>query len=273
MSENVNSNTTQVQQHLAKVSEALAQENRQMKLKMEEMEAMNKKAEEERNAFTLEKQQMEQKYKEINSHIEKIRAEKKQHLEGVVNNEIKPYLNQLVQSNTKDDKLAKSVEMFNRTMEQDLDSGAFMNDVKESNIRLVHAMASAGQMTSSKLDEIFQARKEWEAKMTILKQEKEEQEQKVKQVTDEKEKAISDLQKELSAIRSNINNVEGHFKTNAPVVPEESIRINEQPQSISATASKEQSGYDSLYSIKPISWRNKYSQAENVMTKLSQSNY
>jgi septal ring factor EnvC (AmiA/AmiB activator) len=165
-----------------------------------------------------------------------------------------------------------SIDSFRTKTENDLQTGEFLKDEKEQQLMLVHAMASAGQVTSSKLDEIFQSRKDWEKKMEDLKAEKEEQEKKYSTVTQEKEKEIEELKKQLELIKNNIKNVDSHFESTCKDEAVEGNVTNNavaQPMvSAVASGSNESEGYSSLYSIKPINWRSKYSNAEEIMGKL-----
>jgi predicted nucleic acid-binding Zn-ribbon protein len=275
-----------INQHVSKVAESLTIENRKIKLQLDEMLAEKKKLDDERLLFESERKQLDEKYKVINNQVERIKNEKRAHLKNVIDTDINPYLESIMKNNSDDVRLNESINLFKNSVNRDMDSGAFMDVEKESELRVIHAMASAGQVTSSKLDEIFQARKEWEVKMTKLKEEKDLQEKQMKEITDDKEKAIMELKRELEMIKSQkdkiqntIKNVDSHFPGETPT-PVDEEKFNTAVTSttvmpvISAVASATPSGYNSIYAIQKKEWRHMYSGgAENVMGRLNNNTY
>lgn len=278
----------QIQQHMSKITESLNKENRMLQLKLEEMEKERKAIEEERKRVEEEKARMEndlksyeQRFQEANLHIEKMKREKRAEFEHVLQNDINPYLEKLAESNKENPKLLQSINHFKGEIQNDLQTGDFLKDEKENNFLLVHAMASAGQVTSSKLDEIFQARKDWEAKMEQLRQEKEAKEKEWTTANEEKEKMIEQLKKELETVKTNIKNVDGHFSAEAKDQVMEDAQVQQpsleqhQPQMITATASRTPTrGYSSLYAIKPVTnWYSNLGNAEANMLHLKETPY
>lgn len=268
----------QVQQHLSQVSESLTKENRLLMMKLEEMEKRQEELEKEhqemdkaRLAMEEEKKSLEDKFNEANKLAERVKAEKRTQLETVIQNEINPYLEKLAESNKENPRLLASIDNFKKMTEDDLQTGDFLDDKKENNLMLVHAMASAGQVTSSKLDEIFQARKDWENKMEEIKNEKTKLEQTYQETTEEQKKEIEKLKKQLEDANNNIKNVDSHFDQDSKKnVMEENRPENvlESTPAITAIASNDNStGYNSLYKIQPINWRSKYANAEEAMRR------
>lgn len=274
----------QIQQHMSKISESLNKENRMLQLKLEELErekqAMadeRKRVEEERLRIEQEKKSLEDRYNEASQHIEKMKREKRAEFEHVLQNDINPYLDKLAESNKENPKLLNSINHFKGEIQNDLQTGDFLKDEKENNFLLVHAMASAGQVTSSKLDEIFQARKDWENKMELLKKEKEQKESELSSMNEEKEKMIEQLKKELETVKNNIKNVDGHFdqEVKDQIMMDQvssssssSSTMEENTPMITATASNNRNrGYNSLYQIKPVTnWYTNIRDAEHQMS-------
>lgn len=274
----------QFQQHMTKQLESATKENRILQLKLEELEKERQALEEQRKLQEDEKQKvleerqaLEQRLNEASALAENFKQKERLNVEQALNTNITPYLDRIAESNKDNTELIQSINKFKEKTAHDLETGDFIRDDRKDNLMVISAMASAAQVTSSELDKIFQARKEWEKQMEALKTEKEELNSKFNVETEENKKIIEQLRKELEAARSDIKNTATHFEESEKVTPQETpadpapVPMETTP-AISAVASNDSAkGYKSLYQVGRINgWATMASRDTNSMLDFKQ---
>lgn len=259
---------------LKKMSETLSTDLRRIKEQLDkelkEKEVMKK--ENEARIAEMEK---------LRSQVNAVKEEKKQTFSGIIEKDIKPYLESLRKSGESDSRFTSSVDVFEESLNKGLDD-AFMSPESMAQLQVVRAAASANQVTSSRLEELFQSQKEWETKFQALQDEKAKLEEQTtisaKELEEQnaaKEKVLEELKKELAELKAvheksktNINNVEAHFKENEQVAKDTSNPIDQTTssevappvaQTVAATASSKSNfcnGFETLFDFTPRSdWK------------------
>lgn len=247
-----------------------------------------KREREEKERIIKEQKEREEEFNRMQKHLNTVKDEKKQYYSGVIDDKVKPYLEALRKQSDGDARLGDSLNHFQKQLDDGLDN-AFMDPSQLATLQVaVAASADAAaaeaknQVTSSKLEELFQSQKQWEEKFSSLQKEKEEIE-KVKTETEKKmeesnsvaAKLAEELKKELSELRakheSTITNAEGHFDkaadvamTDAPATDNTTPAVVDTPAhvdtpapvAVTATASKNfYGGFDTLFDFTPREWK------------------
>lgn len=258
---------------LVKMSDALSKDLRAMKEQLD-----NERREKE--LLIKAQQERDVELEELRKHMSSIKDEKKKHFSAMIESDVKPFLNTLRESGKEDERFTQCVDKFESNMNAGLED-AFMNEDQMAQLQVLRAAASANQVTSSKLEELFKSQKEWESKFSALQNEKDdiiksrsEMEEELKKANIEKEKLVEDLKRELEELRSthnktkeNIKNVDSHFHGNSPVTEnteapattsaQETSNMETQ-QTVTATASntKYYNGFETLFDFAPrTNWR------------------
>lgn len=277
-----NSQKTMDPAQLHKMTEVLGADLRSMK---EELD----RERQEKQRIIDEQKAREEEFTRMQNHLNVVKEEKKQYYSNVIDTKVKPYLDDLRKQSDGDARLGDSLTDFQQQLDIGLDN-AFMDPRQLATLQVaVAASADAeaakakDQVTSSKLEELFQSQKQWEEKFQTLQKEKDELE-KVKTDTQKdmedanviKEKMVEDLKKELAELKAKhdttLTNAEGHFEKEAdvpmtdvsapmtgvtaptPVIPSIPAPAT---TTIAATASKNfHGGFDTLFDFSPRDgWR------------------
>lgn len=257
------------EQQLHQMTEVLGADLRSMKSQLESERA-------EKQRLIDEAAAREQEFKQMQDNMNAVKEEKRQHFEGMIKSSVDPFLADLRKSGENDARFTESVDRFRQNLNKGLD-GAFMDKNDMAAFQTIRAAASANQVTSSRLEELFQSQKQWEEKFNELETEKKALEaassDAVKAASEGealKDKMLADLKKELSELKAihekNVNNVEAHFEggttPTAPVpeVPEVPAMpaADAPPVAVAATASSDHyyNGFETLFDFKPRNnWR------------------
>lgn len=259
-------------EELHKMSQAMAEDIRALKTQLDKERDERKRIEEELS-------KRENHYKELESTVEKVKAEKKDVYGHIINEDIKPWMTRFKEKVKDDKELVQSFDTIDSTLKKGLDN-AFMNEEEKSLFRFVESVASADKVTSSTLAQLLRTEQEWGQKYEDLMKQKEAIEKEaamrskeLEESTALKEKMVEDLKKELEELRAtamraqnNINNVEGHFEGAAPavetgappaVVPAVVPAVG--APTVTATASRNKGKFDSIFDFRPrTDWRTRY---------------
>lgn len=226
-------------------------------------------------------------YNRMERHLNTVKEEKKQYYSNVIDNKVKPYLEGLRRQSDGDARLGDSLSQFQQQLDVGLNN-AFMDPSQLATLQVaVAASADAeaakakNQITSSKLEELFQSQKQWEEKFQTLQKEKDDLEQvktnNHKEMEDSnatKEKMVEELKKELEELKakhdSTLTNAEGHFNkeadvamtdvvtttTNGARVPNVVPMINHATVAATASDIHYHGGFSTLFDFTPReSWR------------------
>lgn len=264
-------NTKMDPAQLEKMTEVLGADLRNIK---EEL----KREREEKERIVREQQAKEAEYKKMQEQMNGVIAEKKEYYSNVINNNVKPFLEDLKKQSENDSRLSSSMSIFERDLNKGLED-AFMDPSQLATLQVAVAASAANQVTSSKLEKLFQTQKQWEEKYTALQEEKEkllkEQNESKKEwdsANGVKDKMVEELKKELSEIKAkyekSINNADGHFSKNSENTKMEDVEMTaetvdappapvENAQTIAATASASyHGGFGTLFDFTPrTNWR------------------
>lgn len=267
---------------LHKMTEVLGADLRSMKEQLEKERA-------EKQRIIDEQKAKEAEFAKMQEHLELVKKEKKQYYSGMIDNKVKPYLEGLREQSKNDPRMNDSLNLFQEQLNSGLEN-AFMDPQQLATLQVAVAASAANQVTSSKLEEMFQTQKQWEEKFNALQKEKEEIEKArgdtAKQLEESntlKEKMVEDLKKELAELKAkhekSLNNAEGHFEqapkmedVKEPAVPADGTQvppqttmappaipsIPQQQTTVAATASDKNfyGGFNTLFDFTPRdSWR------------------
>jgi chromosome segregation ATPase len=245
-----------------KMSEVLSGKVRTMQEELERERAERARVEEERaraqKEYEEERARVQKEHEEMRAHLDRIKQEKKQEFSHVIAQDVRPFLDGLKKS----ERAAPSIQHFERMLEKGLED-AFMDENSLATLNTIRAAASSNQVTSSKLEEMFQNQKAWEEKLAVLQKEKQEAEERARAQEEEKVRMLEELRKELAELKQakqaadeNIKNVESHFES-APAAPAPATSAPAPPV-ITATASSstESTGLGTLFSFEPrTNWK------------------
>jgi DNA repair exonuclease SbcCD ATPase subunit len=270
---------------LHKMTEVLGADLRSMKEQLE-------KERQEKQRIIEEQKAREAEFTKMQEHLNRVKEEKKQYYSGMIDSKVKPFLEDLRKQSHNDSRMSDSLSRFENQLNQGLDN-AFMDPDQLATLQVAVAASAANQVTSSKLEELFQSQKQWEEKFGALQKEKEELEKaqsdakkQLEEANSLKEKMVEDLKRELEELKAkhekSINNAESHFEegvepkmtdavppaaattpaaTAAPVpsMPAPAIpAVSQQTTTIPATASDKNfyGGFNTLFDFTPRdSWR------------------
>lgn len=221
-----------------------------------ELEKALKEREEALKAREDEFRSREEAYQRMQSQVDAIKEEKKKQFEGIIQKEVRPYLEQLRKSAPDNTQFSTSIDTFESQLSKGLDN-AFMDKESMATLQTIHAAASANQVTSSKLEEVFQNHKTLQTRVEAAEKAKEDIDLLLKKTQEEKDKEIEELKKTLDELHkkhteaaANINNAKAHF----PMEDE----VENNTATVAATASSDSSAgqFGSLFSfdINP-NWR------------------
>lgn len=200
---------------LHKMNEVLGADLRSMK---EELEKERK----EKERILSETKVRDEEFARMQQHLNTVKEEKRQYYSGMINDKVKPFLDDLRKQSQDDSRMSTSINLFQDELSSGLDN-AFMDPKQLATLQVAVAASAANQVTSSKLEELFQSQKQWEEKYGLLQKEKEalqvakeEAAKTLSESNDTKEKMVEALKKELEELKAkhekSINNVEGHFE-------------------------------------------------------------
>lgn len=200
---------------LHKMTEVLGADLRSMKEQLEAERA-------EKQRILDEQKAREEEFAKMQEHMNMVKEEKKQYYSGLIDEKVKPYFEDLKKQSENDSRMTESLNRFQTQLDTGLEN-AFMDPDQLATLQVAVAASAANQVTSSKLEELFQTQKQWEEKFGALQKEKEEletaQTEAKKQLEESntlKEKMVEDLKKELAELKAkhekSINNAEGHFE-------------------------------------------------------------
>lgn len=200
---------------LQKMTEVLGADLRTIK---EELEKERK----EKQRILDEQKAKEEEFARMQQHLNAVKEEKKQYYSGMIDQKVKPFLDDLRKQSENDPRVNDSLNLFQEQLNKGLDN-AFMDPQELATLQVAVAASAANQVTSSKLEELFQNQKQWEEKFTALQKEKEEIEaakkeaqKKLEEDSTLKEQIVENLKKELAELKAkhekSLNNVEGHFE-------------------------------------------------------------
>ena len=264
---------------LHKMTEVLGADLRTIK---EELEKERK----EKQRIIDEQKAREDEFNRMQQHLNAVKEEKKQYYSGMIDSKVKPFLDDLRKQSENDPRVNDSLNLFQDQLNKGLDN-AFMDPQELATLQVAVAASAASQVTSSKLEELFQSQKQWEEKFTALQKEKEEIEsakveaqKKMEETSTLKEQMVENLKKELAELKAkhekSLNNVEGHFEgeakmedvkddapattsvpASAPAAPENTT-APAVSQTVAATASDRTfyGGFNTLFDFTPRqNWR------------------
>jgi len=268
---------------IKKMNDVMSAELRALKNKMAEIEAEAKRV-------ASEKEDLAQKFSKAQESLDVVKEEKKHQFGSVIDKSVKPFIDELRENVAADAMAAKSISLFENHLNDGLQDG-FMDPMSRANYEFA-AVASAAtqryksdlekvtsehQITSSKLEKLFQAEKEWQEKLQAIQAEKEaiaaEKENTVKSLEEAnalKDKMVADLENELKALgaiqNKNIANTKSHFDTPAETETSEPVPVETEtlesaaPTAVEATASSSSDrGLGSLISFeRRTDWRRSY---------------
>lgn len=200
---------------LQKMTEVLGNDLRSIK---EELDRERK----EKQRIMEEQKAKEEEFHRMREHLNAVKEEKKQYYSGMIDQKVKPFLDDLRKQSENDPRVSDSLNLFQEQLNKGLDN-AFMDPQELATLQVAVAASAANQVTSSKLEELFQSQKQWEEKFSSLQKEKEaleaakaEAQKKLEEDGTLKEKMVEDLKKELAELKAkhekSLNNVEGHFE-------------------------------------------------------------
>eukprot|EP00515_Schizochytrium_aggregatum_P015318 CAMPEP_0202079362 /NCGR_PEP_ID=MMETSP0964-20121228/6440_1 /ASSEMBLY_ACC=CAM_ASM_000500 /TAXON_ID=4773 /ORGANISM="Schizochytrium aggregatum, Strain ATCC28209" /LENGTH=323 /DNA_ID=CAMNT_0048646697 /DNA_START=334 /DNA_END=1301 /DNA_ORIENTATION=- len=319
-------NTQFSREQLLKLTDAMRADLLKMENELKESRVRNEKAEEEMRKRDEAMQRLEAAMNERNAYVQnleanvnKVKEEKKQHYAELLDKDVLPFLKNIGRSAAGGDgaaasggdanpHLKRAIEHVEKDLLRGLDDG-FMEEEKEANLRVLHAVASAEKVRSSDLERLLRTEAEWGTKYESLMKQKAEIEEAARAKEEEtakaaalKEEMIETLKKELEQVRAqasgDINNVAGHFDgaaaaavggagaagvaATAPVTGAGSPGVAPQgttpaPSSapiVAATASnaRESRGFDTLFDFTPrLDWRTAYPDPGRAMSSSSSS--
>lgn len=241
-------------QQLHKMTEAMGADLRALKERLDRELA-------EKDALVKQREAEQKEMETLRSHMNQVKEEKKRHFAGMIQTDVKPFLENLRKNGENDERFTNSLDRFEENLNKGLND-AFMDQDSMATLQTIRAAASANQVTSSKLEELFQSQKQWEEKFGSLQKENEELLAKTAAAA-EKEKMVEELKKELAELKAvqekTVANVESHFEKPAAEAPVTQQQTQEQPQIVTATASSSDAyfnGFETLFDFKPReNWR------------------
>lgn len=225
---------------------------------------------EEKEKLAREREEMRREFEQMKQQMDMVKDEKRQQYTKMIESKVKPFLEELkTKGEAGDSRLSSSVSRFQDNLNKGLEN-AFMDPDSLATLHVAVAASSANQVTSSKLEELFQSQQQWETKFSDLKKEKTELEAAQTTASAELEarnKELAALAAELAALKekfsTSVNNTASHF------VPTDTLSSELEapaPQMVTATASATtagttttpsiSTGFDSLFDFTPTSsWK------------------
>jgi len=260
------------------MAEVMSAELRALKSKMAEVE-------EEAKRVAAEKDELFQKYNRAQEDLDVVKEEKKREYDNVIKKDIKPYLDEIRGSVADDPALAESVDLIESKLNASAQEGIMSRDKLADLQFVVQASANTQRyknqlekandehkITSSKLEKLFQADKEWQERFKAAQETSAAELKKLEEANALKDKMVADLEAELKALgakkETDIADTNSHFETpaqqssssssTAPVLSEPV----QEPESmtVEATASSNSDiGLGSLISFeKRTDWRRNF---------------
>ena len=263
--------------HAQKMTEVMSAELRALKSKMAQIEEEAKRVSDEKNELL-------EKYSRAQQDLDVVKEEKKKEYDNVIKKDIKPFLDELRGSATEDPAFAESVDLVESKLNATAQKGIMSRENLADMQLMVQASAATQRykselekannehkVTSSRLEELFQADKEWQKRFEAAKESNEMELKKLREENELKEKMLADLSAELKALgakkEKDIADSNSHFETStetqqstssttAPPLTEPTA----EPMTVEATASSNaDSGLGSLISFKKTTdWRRSF---------------
>lgn len=231
------------------------------------LEEVNKQRAKELSDLNKRLADMEEMLQRTQGRLKEYDTKEKEKLKNRIDNVVNPYLKALKEAIPSDDALRPDVEMYEKQLYDQIEkpTNENLSDVRPA-VSFVTAVASAAQIQSRKLEELFQREKQLLDERDAKVKELEEVSNTAKEREEELAKLkaeMEELQKKYTSTSTNIANVEGHFDrvqkselegiaTEVNPTEQESIsHLQEQAQTVTSIASGQPGtgGFSDLYNL------------------------
>lgn len=163
----------------------------------------------------------EKYYKEIEDKYNRAQEAVSKKYTDLVNSQVLPYLHSVKQF---EPERASDIDRFSNGLQR-MAKDIFGNPENLACLETIRAAASANQVTSSKLEEMFQSQQQWESKLAKLQEEHDRvraEAERNSELVSDKEKLLAELKAELEQLRTkareDVSDPENHFTAAAPAV-------------------------------------------------------
>lgn len=252
-----------------KMTEALRVDLKALKSELDKERAEKKKIEETMKSQSDVWSKNHAELEELRKHMDAVKNEKRQFFTKELDTKVLPYLKDLRAAGEKDSQFTNSLDQFQDKLNNNVQTNALMDNDAMAQFQVIRAAASANQVTTSKLNELFKDQQKHKEEYEALNAEKDKMETEMKEAIAKEKEMIEALKKELSEVKgkyekadNNIKNTDTHFEKTENENDSTNTQQQDQeknPNVVQAAASNSNnynSGFETLFNFEPmVDWR------------------